>query len=221
MSCCGCARPGRKGEVNRSRVKNGIRIAWQDRRIMVLLLMVAAVTVAADPILVLGPSVARSFHHSADLSGVFVTALGAGSVIGSLRPSRQEASIRRAASALCILSVAMMVFVGAHWIWLSVAAAAAAGVACLLAGATLRTLLLHHAGGPERQAAVMAAWALAWAGSKPIASFADGTLAGSALGMRGTAILLALPALVPALVLVGCPNTGRRLVRHTAFRLAN
>ncbi len=70
---------------------------------MVLLLMVAAVTVAADPILVLGPSVARSFHHSADLSGVFVTALGAGSVIGSLRPSRQEASIRRAASALCIL----------------------------------------------------------------------------------------------------------------------
>ena len=103
------------------------------------------------------------------LSGLvrcLITALGAGNVIGSLRRSRQEASIRHAASALCILSVAMMVFVMAHWIWLSVVAAATAGVACLLAGATLRTLLLRHAGGVERQAAVMAAWALAWAGSK-------------------------------------------------------
>jgi hypothetical protein len=50
---------------------NGIRIAYRDPAgSVVLLLMVAAVTVAADPILVLGPSVARSFHHSADLSGV-------------------------------------------------------------------------------------------------------------------------------------------------------
>ena len=212
-------RPSQAGaSVNRSRVLNGIRIARRDRRIMVLLLMVAAVTVAADPILVLGPSVARSFHHSEDLSGVFITALGAGNVIGSLRRSRQEASIRHAASALCVLSVAMMVFVMAHWMWLSVAAAATAGVACLLAGATLRTLLLRQAGGAERQAAVMAAWALAWAGSKPIASFADGALAGSPLGMRSTAILLALPALVPALMLVGFPNAGKRLVRHTAFR---
>ena len=33
---------------------NGFRIAWQDRRILGLLLMVAAVTVASDPITVLG-----------------------------------------------------------------------------------------------------------------------------------------------------------------------
>ena len=38
----------------RSRVMNGLVIAWHEPRIMVLLLMVAAVTVAADPILVLG-----------------------------------------------------------------------------------------------------------------------------------------------------------------------
>jgi hypothetical protein len=36
--------------------------------------------------------------------------------------------------------------------------------------------------------------------------------------MRITAILLALPALVPALVLVGFPKAGKRLVRHMAFR---
>ena len=47
----------------------------------------------------------------------------------------------------------------------------------------------------------MAAWAVAWAGSKPIASFADGGLA-SLIGVKATGILLALPALVPAAVLI-------------------
>jgi MFS family permease len=213
-----CLRPSRAPtRGGPSRVLSGIRIARQDRRIMVLLLMVAAVTIAADPILVLGPSLARSFGDSTYWSGIFITALGAGNVLGSLHPSRQEASIRQAAAALCVLSVAMMIFVTSHSIWLSTTAAATAGMACLLAGATLRTLLLKYAGGPAQQAAVIAAWAVAWAGSKPIASFADGTLAGL-IGMRATGILLALPALVPALVLVGYPEFGKRLVRHVAFR---
>jgi predicted MFS family arabinose efflux permease len=208
-------------QVNRSRVMNGVRIARRDPRIMVLLLMVAAVTVAADPILVLGPAVAHSFGASADWSGIFIAALGAGNVIGALRPGSQQASIRRAALALCVLSIAMMVFVLAHVIWLSVAAALLAGMACLMAGATLKTLLLHHAGeGAGRQASVMAAWALAWAGSKPIASLADGLLV-SPLGVHGTGILLALPALAPALVLVLCPAFGKRLVGHVAFDRAS
>ena len=208
-----------EAKINRSRVVNGFRIAWEDRRILILLLMVAAVTVAADPILVLGPALAQSFGASADWSGIFITALGAGNVIGSFRRTRQAPSIRRAATVLGILSLAMMVFVLAPWIVVSVVAALAAGMACLVAGATTRALLLHHA-GPGRQAAVMAAWAVAWAGSKPIASFADGTLAGL-IGVRPTGILLALPALVPVLVLILCPAAGKRLARHLAFGLAN
>jgi predicted MFS family arabinose efflux permease len=222
---------GVKAETKRSRVMNGIRIALDDPRIMVLLLMVAAVTVAADPILVLGPALARSFGRSADWSGIFITALGAGNVIASVRPSRQKASIRRAAFALGILSIAMIVFVMAHAIWVSVAAALVAGMACLMAGATLKALLLHHAyksadedaDADKRvghQAAVMAAWAVAWAGSKPIASFADGMLA-SRFGVQGTGLLLATPALMPALVLIFVPAFGRRLVRHVTFERAS
>ena len=204
-------------QAGQSRVMNGIRIAWRDPRIMILLLMVAAVTVAADPILVLGPALAHSFGDSADWSGIFIAALGAGNVIGSFLPRSQQASIRRAALALCVLSIAMMIFVLAHVIWLSVAAALVAGMACLLAGATLKTLLLHHASeGVGHQASVMAAWALAWAGSKPIAALADGLLV-SRLGVHNTGVLLALPALVPAFVLVLCPAFGKRLVRHVAF----
>ncbi|MBV8993678.1 MAG: MFS transporter, partial [Pseudonocardiales bacterium] len=207
-------------KMGRSLTDNGFRIAWQDRRILLLLLMVATVTVAADPITVLGPVVAHTLGGSADWSAAFIAALGTGHVLGSLRPSRREASLGRGTIALGLLSVAMMVFILAPWLWLSVLGAATAGLACLLAGATLRTLLLCHAGGAARQTAVMAAWAVAWAGSKPIASFADGTLAGI-FGFRLTGFVLALPALVPVLVLRLRPSLAKRLLRHADFNPAS
>ena len=47
----------------------------------------------------------------------------------------------------------------------------------------------------------MAVWAIAWAGSKPVASLLDGLLAGH-VGLQRTGILLAAPALVPVSVMV-------------------
>jgi MFS family permease len=199
---------GRQQAPNRSRVMNGLHIAVKEPRVMVLLLMVAAITVAADPILVLGPALAgHAFHSSADWSGVFIAALGAGNVIGSFRPSkRRRPSIRRAAAVLAMLALAMMLFSAAPSIWLSIAAAFGVGAACLVAGATARSLLIECAGGDvKRQAAIMAAWAVAWAGSKPIASLTDGSLAGL-IGVRATGILLAAPALLPALILILLPR---------------
>ena len=202
-------RPRTRQQVpNRSRVMNGLHIALKEPRVMVLLMMVAAITVAADPILVLGPALAgHVFHSSADWSGVFIAALGAGNVIGSLRPSkRRPPSIRRVAAVLAMLALAMMVFSAAPSIWLSIAAAFGVGAACLVAGATARSLLIECAGDDvKRQTAIMAAWAVAWAGSKPIASLTDGSLAG-VIGVRATGILLAAPALLPALVLVLLPQ---------------
>jgi MFS family permease len=200
-------RPRAKQQApNRSRVMNGLHIALKEPRVMVLLMMVAAITVAADPILVLGPALAgHIFHSSADWSGVFIAALGAGNVIGSFRP-RRPPSVRRAAAVLAMLALAMMVFSAAPSIWLSIVAAFGVGMACLVAGATARSLLIDCAGNDEkRQAAIMAAWVVAWAGSKPIASLADGSLAG-VIGVRTTGILLAVPALFPALVLILLPR---------------
>ena len=54
----------------------------------------------------------------------------------------------------------------------------------------------------------MAAWAVAWAGSKPIASLVDGSLA-DWIGVRATGALLAVPTLLPALVLVLLPVMER------------
>jgi MFS family permease len=94
----------------------------------------------------------------------------------------------------------MVLFVMSPVAWGSLAAAFGAGIACLTANSATRTLLAKHA-EREKEASVMAVWAIAWAGSKPLASLTDGLLAGS-VGLRWAGLLLAVPALVPFTVLV-------------------
>jgi MFS family permease len=103
----------------------------------------------------------------------------------------------------------MIFFVMTPWMWISIAAAFCAGISGLIANAATRTLL-SRAAGPERVAAVMAVWAIAWAGSKPFASLTDGLLAGW-LGLRWTGVILAIPALIPIVVLLFAPGLGHRL----------
>lgn len=191
---------GTKEPIVRSRVIAGFTIAIHDRRILILLLMVAAVTVCDDPILVLGPAVATHLHESPQWSGAFIAALGAGSVLGSLRQASPQPRLRRAAAALALLAVCMIAFVLAPSIEVSIAAAFGAGVSCLIANSATRTLLSKRA-GKQRVAAVMAVWAIAWAGSKPVASFIDGLL-GSHIGVAWTGLILAIPALIPFVVMI-------------------
>ena len=220
----GYARPlADPGKREKSKLKDGFVIARGDWRIAVLLLMVAAVTVADDPVLVLGPALASHLGVAYSWSGWFIAALGAGTVLGSFRPSRHNPSLRLAATALAALAVCMMCFVLSPWAWGSVIAAFGAGATCLMANSATRTMLARRA-GPEREASVMAVWAIAWAGSKPIASVADGLLAGR-VGLKWTGIVLAAPALVPIAVLIGLmisvyvlrswkPQPGRWLARQ-------
>jgi MFS family permease len=204
----------------RSRVRDGFLTAYREGRIMIVLLMVVAVTVAADPVLVLGPAlVSHVFGKSASWSWLFIAALGAGSVLGSLRRSKRTPSLKLAATILAALGICMIAFVLSPYFWGSVAAAGAAGAACLVANAATRTLLAKEA-GPSREARVMAVWAIAWAGSKPLASLIDGSLPGAlgkllpaAISIKTTGVLLAAPTLIPILVLVFWPAFGRWLAR--------
>lgn len=184
----------------RSQLKDGFKIAVHDPRIAVLLLMVAAVTVADDPVLVLGPAVAAHLHVSTDWAGWFIAALGGGTFLGSFRPSMHEPSLRLAATALAILAACMMLFVLSPSLPVTIAAAFGAGVMCLVANSATRTVLATRA-TPAHEAGVMAVWAIAWAGSKPFASLSDGLLARH-LGIKVTGVLLALPAMVPIAVLL-------------------
>jgi MFS family permease len=197
----------------RSRVREGFLIAYRDRRIMILLLMVAAVTIADDPILVLGPALAKQLNASPAVAGLFIAALGAGTVLGSFRRSKHQPSVRLAAMALAALALFMLLFVHAPTVWIGVVAALGAGASCLVANSVTRTVLAERS-GPET-AAVMAVWAIAWAGSKPIASLVDGTL-GSWIGPQWTGLILATPALIPLMVIVLLPKLASRLAATPA-----
>ena len=175
-------RPDRPGRPPRA--LDGLSIALRTPRIALLLAMVAAVTFADDPVLILGPALA---HHlpgaTHDYPGYFLSALGGGTIFGSLRPTtdpeRWDASLtaRRAARSLLGLVALMELFVWSPYAWLSLAAAFFAGAAALRTGAVTQTGLVRAR--PADAASVMAIWAIAWAGTKPLASFTDGLVASS------------------------------------------
>jgi len=186
--------------LERSQLKDGFKVAFHDQRIAVVLLMVAAVTIADDPVLVLGPAVAAHLHVSTAWSGWFIAALGGGTFLGSFRPSMHEPSLRLAATALAILAACMMLFVLSSSLLVTILAAFGAGVMCLVANSATRTVLATQA-TPAHEASVMAVWAIAWAGSKPVASLSDGLLARH-VGIKVTGVLLAMPAMLPIVALV-------------------
>lgn len=186
------------------KVLAGFKLAKKNRSIWLLLAMVAAVTLAADPILVIGPALTRHFGVPTGWAGGFLACLGAGTVAGSFLPLRVVPErLRDAAYPVFLLGAATIVFSLGINLYVCVVMAFAAGIACLIAGSVTQTLLT--VADPQRTATIMAVWAVAWAGTKPLASLLDGLLA-SWLGVQWAGILLALPALLPGMIIVILPQ---------------
>ncbi len=209
----------------RARVTDGLRTALCHRRLLLLLAIVAAVTLADDPILVLSPALAHTkLHMSSEWAGYFIAALGWGSVLGSLPPTSvkdngaQRAS-RHAAVSLLVLGVSVVVFTMGFSTRTSLVAAIVAGAAGLFTGTAAQTALLGHrkktGAGVATVASVAALWAIAWAGTKPFASLLDGWLA-SHFGILSTSIVLASPAVIIALCELLLPAGIKRCINDCA-----
>ena len=109
---------------------------------MLTLAMVAAVTFADDPILILGPALAHQLNASSDWTGYFLSALGLGTILGSFRigakkraskhrtwqPTATSDRSRRAARFLLLLVACMFIFASGSDV-VSLLAAFGAGVA--------------------------------------------------------------------------------------------
>jgi MFS family permease len=202
----------------RTRAADGVRVAFKHPRVMLLLAMVAVVTFADDPVLIQGPAVAQSLHISADWPGYFLTALGLGTIVGALWPARRSegwdpsGTSRRAAWSLVWLFICIVIFAaGIEW-WASLIAAFFAGVAVFNTGALAQTQLTRHR--PEHMASVMALWAIAWAGTKPLASLLDGWLA-SHLYLWLAAAIVATPALVLGLLEIFLSQETKKSVKDS------
>jgi predicted MFS family arabinose efflux permease len=203
-----------------AKARTGLIIAMQRPRIALLLAMVAAVTLADDPILILGPSLAHHIGVSNDWAGYFLSALGCGTVLGSLRPTTDlhahEVSLRsrRAATSLLVLVIAIVVFALGISPWLCLLAAFVAGAAALRTGAVTQTQLVWQQ--PGQVASVMALWAIAWAGTKPLASFTDGAVAAASHSPLAAAAVMVVPALAVAILELRLPNTVKRRIKRRA-----
>jgi predicted MFS family arabinose efflux permease len=200
----------------RVRVADGIRVARRSRRLLLLLAIVAAVTLADDPIQVLSPGVAHILHLRGTWAAYFIAALGWGIVLGSLPPvARRKAAnpshaSRRAAWSLLALALSVIVFATARSPVLSLFGAFAAGVAGLFTGAATQALIV----GTHRRfaASVAGLWAVAWAGTKPIASLLDGFL-GSRIGILPAVIVLVFPAAGLALCELTLPPNAKKRIK--------
>jgi len=212
-------RPGRESRPSQPpRLWGGVRIALLQPRIALLLAMVATVTIADDPVLVQGPALARNLGEPNDWAGFFLAALGCGTVLGSLAPRTRKRGTtshasQRAAGSLLILAVAIVVFAAGFSTWVSLLAAIIAGMAALTTGATTQTLLVRQR--PKHAASVMALWAIAWAGTKPLASLADGWLA-SNFGILLAAAVLVVPALLLGLFEICLPARRKEKIKRRA-----
>lgn len=212
------------GRSEHPRVTDGFRTALRYRRIFLLLAIVAAVTFADDPIFVLSPALAHVKLHLPTLwIGYFIAALGWGSVAGSLWPTSRKSdarkSSRRAAIALIVLSISVIVFTMGLSREISLLAAMVAGAAGLYAGSSAQTALLLH---QEKKAVVSVAsvaalWAIAWAGTKPFASLLDGLL-GAHVGLIWAAFALTTPALLIAIGEIIVPKWLKQEINAWAGR---
>jgi MFS family permease len=204
------------GSRERAKVADGIREARQKRRLLLLLAIVGAVTFADDPIQVLSPGIAHLLHMHADWAAYCIAALGWGIVLGSLPPVVRRKGVhpshasKRAACSLLALAVSVVIFAMALTPVVSVIAAFTAGVAGLFTGAATQALIV----GSDRKTAASVAglWAIAWAGTKPIASLLDGWLA-SHTSILLTAIFLAFPAAFLAVCELAIPNSKKDWIK--------
>jgi predicted MFS family arabinose efflux permease len=214
----GSDKPARPADV-----RDGGRVARKAPRILLLLALVAAVTLADDPVLILGPALAHQLHVSSSWPGYFLSALGLGTVLGSMWPTRAPKSwnasktSHRAAWWLLFLAAAVILFSIGVAAWVSLVAAFAAGVAALQTGAATQTQLVRLR--PVYAASVMGLWAICWAGSKPLASFFDGWLASVVPHLWIAAVALALPAALLAAAEIVLPKRIKRSIRALAFRV--
>jgi MFS family permease len=209
--------------IRRAHVTDGLLMALREPRILLLLAIVATVTLADDPILVLSPAVAHAkLHLSNAWIGYFIAALGWGSVLGSLPPTSHKlqnvrAASRRAAISLLILGLAVPMFAIGLWTPLSLFAACTAGAAALFAGTAAQTALMKHHQNKVTSVAgvagITALWAIAWAGTKPFASLLDGWLA-SHVGVFVASEILVLPAVAIALLELTLPQNRKAQITN-------
>lgn len=191
-------RPQNFARSGRARLSDSLRVVRSDSTLVFMLVVVAVVSMAADPVNTLTPVFSTEvFARPDSFTGILVSGFGLGAVIGvSFVAHRFTASIRIVALALGLLGAGIACFGLSSTAEVGLASLVVAGVGYLTA-VTLATTMIHASIVEEHRGRVMAIWSMSFFGIRPLASLIDGSIE-SLAGPRTAALCMAVPALLLA-----------------------
>jgi predicted MFS family arabinose efflux permease len=193
----------------RSRFRDGLIIVWQRPMLALLLFVIAACAIGADPPSTLGPELAQRFGGGDTLAGFILGAFGAGGVTGAFVAGAESVRHhRKVGRLLAVLVIGLAVFGATSYLSLVLVGSFLAGFGYLTAQTRTSTLLVRSIADHER-GRVMGLWSIAFIGTRPVASLIDGAI-GGAVNVRLAALLMAVPAAVACAL---CFAVDRRTVR--------
>jgi MFS family permease len=195
----GVVRPRRSARPPRTGLRDSLELLRANPRLIALLLIVTAVGFGSDPVNTEAPAFAEVFvGHSIDLwAGLIIGAFGLGAVSAAfLLAGRVAGSARRMALTLLLLSGGVAGFAVSPWLGAGFAFLFVAGFG-YLASNTSATSRLQLEVEEYQRGRIMALWAVAFLGLRPLASLTDGAVA-SGFGIRAAGVVLAIPPLVGA-----------------------
>ena len=169
-------------------VREGLRYVRNEPALYVLLIGVTALGFGTDPVNTLTPAMAELLGGDEGLVGWLVSAFGIGAAgtafcVGAIR--RRVSLGRLGVVGLAILSAGLFAFSTSPSAVTAFASLVLAGVGFLLALTALTTELQRRVPEPLL-GRVMALWAVAFLGSRPLAALLDGAL-GDLVGPRAAA----------------------------------
>ena len=185
--------------AGRPSIRDGIQLLRDDPRLALALLVVMTAGFGSDPVNTESPAFAHAFGHSDTWAGVIVAFFGAGAVAAALLVAgRVAGSRRRMAMTLAGLGGGILCFSLSPRLPLGFVFLAVAGFG-YLGSNTSATTRLALGVSPAQRGRIMGLWSIAFLGLRPVASLADGAIAG-AFGVRAAGVVLAIPALLGAAV---------------------
>lgn len=190
--------------AERTTLRETIRLVRKDPIIGPLLIAIAAVSVAVDPVSNLTPAFTVEIYGRPDtFTGVLIGVFGLGAALtAGLVITRIRASFRSIALGMTGLGLSIAAFGMSSHPNMGIAALFAGGIMYIVS-VSLSTTLVQINTAEDHRGRVMALWGVAFLGLRPVASLIDGSVA-TLVNVRVAALVMAVP------VLIGAASLARR-----------
>lgn len=199
-------RPTRRAARGEAKLREALVLVRNDSRLLTLLVVVAAVGFASDPINTLAPAFAHAFGHRDVVGGYIIGAFGAGAVTAALLLAGRTLTRRHLIVAVSLTTAGVAGFAATPWLALALPIVALGGFGYLTSNTTA-TARLQLEVEEHQRGRIMALWSVAFLGLRPIASLVDGAIAAVA-GVRVAGVVLVLPALATVGLLLARERRG-------------